>query len=554
MTIFESLPNEILLQCLEYFSAFDLFYSFNRLNNRFNQLIRQIRLHLNLENIPKPIFDEFCSTLSLDPTIKTQVYSLYFSVNSHEFQTKKFFALFSSDEFIHLQNYGFILPLESPFEYSNTGTFCMPLIPLPKTIQLRRLSLVHNEEFFTIHPSILHLTIDQCNFNEFIQLLNYFPLLKSFHIQHTDDRSRRIETDQCNHQNLKELIIGYFRNSFDELQMYVKSIPNLQSLTISNMNNEEFSDADLWERLIQTSLPKLKTFHFTYCSDRSNELPDLIKQFTGFQNPFWVEHQWFTEYIIGNQLVILYTLPYSSKILPLSFDYKKSSNHLSTFANVTNLFFYGISPLENSSIYFPNITSLTLITMDQSRTLDYLKQNICLFNLKHLDISTIDEFLNISFLESTPQLVSLAIHWNALESLFTDENLCKMLNRMIRRLNVCRMVDLMCRDSFYQSNEFCKTFENIEDLVCDVNHLEQVISFLHQFRKLSHLNVRWQSVDDPQEHLSRLTHELERYDVIQDVHIQRCSSWNINADHQSSDTHTRNYSDVNLRLWIGRFV
>lgn len=556
MMIFECLPNEILLQCLEYLQAFDLFYAFNRLNHRFNQLIRQIHLYVNLENIPKPIFDEFCSALSLDPTIKNQIYSLYFPVDCHEFQTKTFFALFSSDEFVHLQNYGFLLPSESPLEYSNTRTFCIPFIVPPKLIELQRLSLIQNDEFFTIQPSVIHLTINQCNFKEFSQILNHFPLLKFFHIQHTDVRGYLIVNNQCHHQHLTQLIIDYFRSSFYELEIFLKSIPNLQNLTLSTLNNDDFLDTDLWEELIQSSLPKLQTFHFTYCCDRSNDSSELIESFNRFENHFRVAHQWLTEYIIGNQLSILYTIPYSSKTLPLSFDFQKFSHHLEKkITNVTDLFFYGILPLEYSAIYFPNVTSLTLMIMDELRTseyLDYLKKTIDLFNLKHLDISGVKEFLTISFLESAPQISSLVIHGKALESLFDNVDLCQKLNRMIRRLNVSRLADQIFDDSFYQRKEFCEIFENIEDLICEVDHLDQVIFFLHQFRRLSHLNIRWKSSKDPHEHLSRLTHELQRYDVIHDVHIEHCTSWNVNDDPQSSVTHIRNYSDVNIRFWIGK--
>lgn len=47
MMKFELLPNEILLVCFQYFEGNELFDSFDGLNQRLNQLIRQVRLHLN---------------------------------------------------------------------------------------------------------------------------------------------------------------------------------------------------------------------------------------------------------------------------------------------------------------------------------------------------------------------------------------------------------------------------------------------------------------------------------------------------------------------------
>jgi hypothetical protein len=55
----EQLPNEILIQCFEYFNALDLFYSFDQLNYRFYRLIRNVSLHLNLHEINKSLLDQF---------------------------------------------------------------------------------------------------------------------------------------------------------------------------------------------------------------------------------------------------------------------------------------------------------------------------------------------------------------------------------------------------------------------------------------------------------------------------------------------------------------
>jgi hypothetical protein len=57
----EFLPNEILIEYFEYLNAFDIFYSFDGLNDRFTQLIRTIPLYLNFQHVPKSIFDQFCT-------------------------------------------------------------------------------------------------------------------------------------------------------------------------------------------------------------------------------------------------------------------------------------------------------------------------------------------------------------------------------------------------------------------------------------------------------------------------------------------------------------
>jgi len=81
----ELLPNEILIECFEYLNAFDIFHSFDQLNHRFNHLIHHIPLCINLKNVNKSIFDEFCTKMLLNPEIKKQVYALYFPLDEYEF-------------------------------------------------------------------------------------------------------------------------------------------------------------------------------------------------------------------------------------------------------------------------------------------------------------------------------------------------------------------------------------------------------------------------------------------------------------------------------------
>jgi hypothetical protein len=50
---FELLPVEIFIECFQYLNAPDIFYSFDRLNNRFHTLIRNIQLNLNFQQLKK---------------------------------------------------------------------------------------------------------------------------------------------------------------------------------------------------------------------------------------------------------------------------------------------------------------------------------------------------------------------------------------------------------------------------------------------------------------------------------------------------------------------
>ncbi len=63
MMKFELLPNELIIECLEYLDGFNIFDSFDQLNSRFDKLILTIRLHINCKYIRKRKFDQFCTKI-----------------------------------------------------------------------------------------------------------------------------------------------------------------------------------------------------------------------------------------------------------------------------------------------------------------------------------------------------------------------------------------------------------------------------------------------------------------------------------------------------------
>ena len=81
----EELPNELIIECLKYLNGFDIFYSFNQLNTRFQSLIRDLPLSINFCNVNKVKFDDFCCLLSSNPEIQQQisVKFIYFYLNFH---------------------------------------------------------------------------------------------------------------------------------------------------------------------------------------------------------------------------------------------------------------------------------------------------------------------------------------------------------------------------------------------------------------------------------------------------------------------------------------
>ncbi len=88
---FELLTNEILIECFKYLGALGIFYSFDQLNYRFNQLIRHIPLYVNFQHARKSIFDRFRTKILLNPEIKRQIYPLNLSNQNTRGQIDGFF-------------------------------------------------------------------------------------------------------------------------------------------------------------------------------------------------------------------------------------------------------------------------------------------------------------------------------------------------------------------------------------------------------------------------------------------------------------------------------
>ena len=121
---FELLPNEILTECFQYLNAPDLFYSLDRLNVRFSQLLRNIPLDLNFQQFNKCLFNKFCQIILSNPEIKRNIISLQLSNDGTCGQIESFLSLVSLNEFIHLQSLSFI-----NFDDYNAEQF-LPMLPL----------------------------------------------------------------------------------------------------------------------------------------------------------------------------------------------------------------------------------------------------------------------------------------------------------------------------------------------------------------------------------------------------------------------------------------
>jgi hypothetical protein len=568
---FELLPNEILIECFEFLDAFDIFNSFNQLNYRFNNLIRNIPLHVNFENVNKSIFDQFCTTMLLNSEMKSQIYSLHLSDKYNCLQTKIFLSFFSFDEFSHLGKLETAFPLIIPPRFTRISNpesyFEIKLVDLPLS-QLQTLSIsTIDSSVKDIHDtsSIINLTITECSLTNLYELLKHIPMLKYLNIHQINSSSSRntdsYPRDRCA-LHLKQMIIGEFKDEFNALEIFIKQTPNLKSLTISATNNIDIIDACRWEHLITSSVPYLDSFKFKFgCCRFEYNHKTMFNNLKRFQTDFWQkQHHWYTEYVKERISTLIYTIPYISNTYEITSKNIRYTDHLinnvNTFVNVTDLTLADEILTENCQHYFSNVTSLTinhpnfrsLLTIER---IEHLKKIINLFNLKHLCIVQIGNVeISSAFLEilkEAPQLSALSIDSTSLESLFQNDELCKYLNKMIKRLHQ----QYIWGTDFYnsnQENQFCEIFSNIEHLQFAINNEDNLLFLLSHLPKLSTVKLTLKRPGDIELAFDRFENEAPKLNANFDINYTHGSTYDRERHH------TDYYTETKIFIWIGENI
>ncbi|CAF3416467.1 unnamed protein product [Rotaria sp. Silwood2] len=248
-------------------------------------------------------------------------------------------------------------------------------------------------------------------------------------------------------------------------------------------------DANEWEILITSSLPFLNIFKFKFGCHRTYE-DFVVLNFKQFQTDFWVkQHQWCTQILFEKFLLYTHTVPYLSNIFKLELNSRKSSNELvnvsSIFDKVTNLTLSHEQITDKCLYRFPNLISLKIVILEQeiidSSISKYLKMIVNLSNLKHLDISQYQRLILsgelLIILKESSQLSSLTINPKDLILLFSDNELCEYLNKMIKKLNMYKH-DHSLFDDLNEMKIFCRIFSNIEQVKCSINQPERILFLL----------------------------------------------------------------------------
>jgi hypothetical protein len=533
ITKFESLPNEILIECFEYLNAIDIFNAFDYLNSRFHHLIRYIPLHLNVDEIKQSTLAQFGTKMLLNPQIKTQIISLKLSGNNIFDNIGPLFSFTSMNEFPHLRalilsnltldmdsHISSKLPLLLNLRYfclknSNRGKYKI-LESLPTSI-IRTLSIPKLPDSLPLtylFTSLVNLTVSSCTVKELREFFKYSPGLQYLDIRYLDEplSSTIANEPQSLHNqavHLKSLVISDVYTSFDDLEILLQHTPNLKLLMVSADNDFDIVDAYRWRKLIDTSLSLLDVFKFQFGFYIEDEDHVILDKFQQFQNEFWHhQHHWYTEYVLSKDRAIIYTVPYMSNEYAIISDtriyFNKSFNSATALAKVTDLKL-NIGAMTNSGEYyqFPNVKSLrlrkTYVNVNhaypylKTKHIKCLKTMVNLSNLVHLEIPSQCRWKSpsvmLQLLKGALNLSSLRVNKTTLFSMFKNHELCEYLAKMIKKLDISFSRYYDDYPNLDESAKICQILSNVEEFRCNVGFSDNLEMISNQLSKLTYIKV-----------------------------------------------------------------
>ncbi len=531
ITKFESLPNEILIECFEYLNAVEIFNSFDYLNSRFHNLIRNIPLYLNIEELEQSTLVQFGIEMLLNPQMKKQIISLKLSDKNKFGNIKTLFSFISLNEFSHLRALilsDLNLDMDSQIfsmlpSLTNLRYFCLEdsymrndeiLESLPKsTIQILSIpTLADILPLTNLFTSLVNLTVSSCYVNQFCDFFEYLPGLQYLDIKDLrrpyDIVANEPQSPHNQAVHLKHLVINNLHVGFDALEILLQQTPNLKLLIVSSDGDRDIVDACRWRKLINTSLPLLDVFKFQFGLYIGNEEHFIVDKFQQFQTQFWYhQHHWYTECILAEGRALIYTVPYILNEYEITSDtrryFNRSFNNMTVFAKVTDLKL-NIGVMTNSDeYYFPNVKSLRLSNTRVNANQGYpflktiriecLKTMINLCNLVHLEIRSECRWKSpsvmLQLLKEASHLSSLKVNKTTLFAMFKNLELCEYLTKMIKKLDISTSVFGYEYSDLDESTKICQIFSNLEEFRCDVGSSDNLEMILNQLSKLTHMKV-----------------------------------------------------------------
>lgn len=244
---FEDLPNEIFHELFEYFSIYELYRTFTRLNSRMNSLIQYFRFHQiilhSLEDIDLPVHRYFLPNVStliinhskqfLQPTqsVFPSIRCLILCKPTREQWNAIQPNLFPSLQRLYLINSVFAYRTEQLCQLIFSNQF--------SSLSMCSLPFVAYEEHYhwTISPVLQSLTISVWDIRVYKQILDSCPNLIRLKIQITggtiDDGGFSLSDICVKHSLLQSLTLHSVKSISCELIDWILSfVPNLTELMI----------------------------------------------------------------------------------------------------------------------------------------------------------------------------------------------------------------------------------------------------------------------------------------------------------------------------------
>ncbi|CAF1240059.1 unnamed protein product [Adineta ricciae] len=442
LTVFENLPNEIIIDVFDYLNGVDTVYGFDRLNYRFQCLLNDFVKNFDFQSVSKAKLEAvialhdmhrwrslclsnesntcgqiqfFCESYPLVEHV-SQLQSLTIIDMSKNYQERFFRQMRSFDNLVSL----------------SVGNICGVLV---QSIRL---------------PSLKQLNLTSCGHTQWI---TNFHSLEKFRYKIISKCHRTMGL--IFPTTLVHLKVTY--NTVDEENILLRALSQLSQLRLLSVCNtnqlSRLPDGVVWEKLIVSSLPLLHTFQFYFPYEQGGYLVngDLNQTIASFSTPFYlVEKRWFIQCDrdLSHQCRgAIYSLPFAFStfyINSLTLDTSISTLPLDNGTKTRNHFYSKINTLvlnENCEVPYNGLMPSNIVHLTLNSTLSsnwfYFLPVLRDLHVTHNSSMTKTEFGRL--LEYALNLRSLTIASNKLKELtdnYTDEAICNRLSDQIISLTL----------------------------------------------------------------------------------------------------------------------
>ncbi|CAF1523959.1 unnamed protein product [Rotaria sordida] len=346
-THFEDIPNEIIYDIFEFLDVHHMYTTFFNLNIRFQNLLTDSNfpIKINLSLTSRSTFEhQYKHIIMLNKhRISSLRLSNLFTIDMI-FSPIRIVSKFTRLKTLHINNIqskyvekllkylaclsclsSLIIIVVDCVENKNKLYRRIFRLPVLKYCKVTMTNFVESEPLsiaINKYSSIEHLVINNgCYLHELISLLSYVPQLR--HISLHDLYGTFIEQTESHSvvfNYLTHISINKTNITFDELELLIRNhFLQIQSLYFSKNFDDEFLNANRWERFISSYMSQLRIFdfHCTISAFNQRNFQDLVNH---FNSPFWVKRQWFFAHYIRSTsidncsyMTIFSTNPYRRK-------------------------------------------------------------------------------------------------------------------------------------------------------------------------------------------------------------------------------------------------